>query len=268
MSMLPGITRLAAVGMLAVGPAASHARPARVAIKNIVLVHGAWADGSSFAKVIPLLTAKGYHVIAVQNPLSSLAEDVEATKRAIAQMDGPVILVGHSWAGTVITEAGTDPKVAGLVYIAAFAPEDGQSVGDITKGGPNPPGAEQAKPDASGYLWLSRQGVDEDFAPDLTPAEREVLYVTQGPWNSKEFADKVTTAAWKTKPSWFVVASNDRMIPPEYERAAAAHIHATTTTLTSSHVAMLSHPSAVAAVIFDAANNAGARPVGGAASGQ
>jgi len=268
MSVSPAILPLALAATAAMSLTPSTLTAQSAPIKNVVLVHGAWADGSSFAKVIPLLTAKGYRVVAVQNPLSSLSDDVEATKRAIAQMDGPVILVGHSWAGTVITEAGNDPKVAGLVYIAAFAPEDGQSVGDITKGGPNPPGADQAKPDASGYLWLSRQGIDEDFVPDLPPAERDVAYVTQGPWNSKEFADKITTAAWKTKPSWFIVASNDRMIPPEYERAAAAHIHATTTTLTSSHVAMLSHPSAVAAVIMDAANNAGARSVGGAATGQ
>jgi pimeloyl-ACP methyl ester carboxylesterase len=230
-------------------------------IRNVVLVHGAWADGSSFAKIIPLLLARGYHVTAVQNPLLSLAEDVAATRRAIEVQDGPVILVGHSWAGTVITEAGTDPKVAGLVYIAAFAPDEGQSVLDATKGYPATPGVEQAKPDAEGYLWLSRQGVDEDFGPDLPSAERDLAYVTQVPWNSKALSEKVTAAAWKTKPTWFVVAANDRMIAPAYERAVAAQMHATTTTLVSSHVAMLSHPRAVADVIIDAATKAGARSV-------
>jgi pimeloyl-ACP methyl ester carboxylesterase len=162
----------------------------------------------------------------------------------------------------VITEAGNDPKVAGLVYIAAFAPDDGQAVSDVTKGYPDAPGGAQAKPDASGYLWISRQGVDEDFAPDLPPAERDIVYATQGPWYSKALSDKITTAAWKTKPSWFIVAVNDRMISPEYERAAAARMHATTTTLTSSHVAMLSQPRAVAAVIVDAATKAAARSAG------
>src|SRR5215831_16631393 len=132
-------------------------------VKNIVLVHGAFADGSSYDKVIPLLTRQGYHVVAVQNPLSSLADDVAATKRAIAQLSGPVILVGHSWAGMVITEAGNDPRVAGLVYIAALVPDAGQSAAQVTKAYPPTPGLKQAKPDPAGYLWLTRAGVDEDF---------------------------------------------------------------------------------------------------------
>src|SRR5215470_10555300 len=163
-----------AVVWLVAGVGAAFGQP----VKNIVLVHGAFADGSSWARVIPILQAQGYSVTAVQNPLSSLADDVAATRRAIARQDGPVILVGHSWAGMVITEAGNDPKVAGLVYIAAFAPADGQAVTDVTKGYPDTPGAAQAKPDASGYLWMSHQGVDEDFVPDLPPAEREVVYAT------------------------------------------------------------------------------------------
>jgi pimeloyl-ACP methyl ester carboxylesterase len=232
-------------------------------VKNVVLVHGAWADGSSFAKIIPLLLARGYHVTAVQNPLQSLGEDVAVTKRAITNQDGPVILVGHSYGGMVITEAGADPKVAGLVYIAAFAPDEGQSVLDLAKPYPTTPGVAQAKPDADGYLWMSRQGVLEDFTPDLPMTEREIAYVTQVPWNSKVLSEKVTAAAWKTKPSWFVVAANDRMIAPEYEKAVAAQIHATTTTLSSSHVAMLSHPRAVADVIIDATNKAGAGSVAG-----
>jgi len=235
-------------------------------IKNVVLVHGAWADGSSFAKIIPLLLAKGYHVTAVQNPLQSLEEDVAVTKRAIANQDGPVILVGHSYAGMVITEAGTDPKVAGIVYIAAFAPDENQSVVDITKPYPAPPGAAEAKPDAEGYLWLSQKGMEEDFGPDLPLAERDLAYVTQVPWNSKVLSEKVTAAAWKTKPTWFVVAANDRMISPAYERAMAAQMHATTTVVASSHVIMLSHPRTVADVIIDAVHKAGAGSV--AAGGQ
>ena len=239
---------------LAMNPAIVHPQSPR-AVRNIVLVHGAFADGSSYDKVIPLLTRQGYNVVAVQNPLSSLSDDVAATNRAIAQLSGPVILVGHSWAGMVITQAGNDPRVAGLVYIAALVPDEGQSAADVTKAYPPTPGLQQAKPDSAGYLWMTRQGIDEDFVPDLPPAERAIVFATQGPWNSKALADRVSTPAWKTKPSWFIVV-NDRMLPPEYERAIAKHIGATTTTLTSSHVAMLSQPQAVAAVIIDAAKNA------------
>src|SRR5215470_4039634 len=240
-----------AVVWLVAGVGAAFGQP----VKNIVLVHGAFADGSSWARVIPILQAQGYSVTAVQNPLSSLADDVAATRRAIARQDGPVILVGHSWAGMVISEAGNDPRVAGLVYIAALAPDAGQSGGDVTKGYPPTPGIQQAKPDAEGYLWLTRKGIDEDFVPDLPPAERAIVFATQGPWNSKALNDRVMTPAWKTKPSWFIVV-NDRMLPPEYERAIAKHIGARTTTLTSGHVPMLSQPQAVAEVIVDAARNA------------
>src|SRR5580704_6771486 len=153
-------------------------------VKNIVLVHGAFADGSSWSKVIPLLVAKGYNVIAVQNPLTSLADDVAATKRALAQADGPVILVGHSWAGMVISEAGNDPKVAGLVYVAAIVPDENQSADDVIKAYSPPPGLAEAKPDAAGFLSLTRKGIDEDFVPDLGPAERTIIYAIQGAWNS------------------------------------------------------------------------------------
>ena len=226
--------------------------------KNVVLVHGAFADGSSWAKVIPLLEAKGLHVTAVQNPLSSLADDVAATKRAIAMQEGPVILVGHSWAGMVISEAGNDPKVTGLVYVAAIVPDEGQSAGDVVKPYPPSPGLAEAKPDAAGFLSLSRKGIDEDFVPDLPPAERAIVYATQGPWNSACLADKVSVPAWTTKPSWYI-AVNDRMLSSEYEQAIAKHIHATTTTLPTGHVPMLSMPKDVAAVIIDAANRAGQR---------
>jgi pimeloyl-ACP methyl ester carboxylesterase len=233
-------------------------RPAQAAaaptVRNVVLVHGAFADGSSWAKVIPLLEAKGLRVTAVQNPLSSLADDVAATKRAIASQDGPVILVGHSWAGMVISEAGNDPKVAGLVYVAAIVPDENQSAADVLKPYSPPPGLAEAKPDAAGFLSLTRKGIDEDFVPDLRPAERAIIYATQGAWNSACLADKVSVPAWTTKPSRFIVAANDRMLPPEYEQAVAEHIHATTTTLAAGHVPMLSSPKQVAAVIIEAAN--------------
>ena len=173
-------------------------------VKNVVLVHGAFADGSSYAKVIPLLEANGLHVTAVQNPLSSLADDVAATKRVIAMQDGPVILVGHSWAGMVISEAGNDPKVAGLVYVAAIVPDENQSANDVLKPYSPPPGLAEAKPDAAGFLSLTRKGIDEDFVPDVPAAERSIVYAIQGRWNSACLGDKVSAPAWATKPSWYI----------------------------------------------------------------
>jgi pimeloyl-ACP methyl ester carboxylesterase len=226
------------------------------AVKNVVLVHGAFADGSSYAKVIPLLEARGLNVVAVQNPLSSLADDVAAAKRAIAMQDGPVILVGHSWGGMVISEAGNDPKVAGLVYIAALVPDDGQSTNDVLKPYPPTPGLSAISADASGYLTLTRAGIENAFVPDLPKDQRAIVYATQGPWNSKALADKVASPAWKTKPSWYIVV-DDRMVPKEFEVAMAAKMGATTTKLTAGHVPMLSKPKDIAAVIIDAANKAG-----------
>lgn len=238
--------------------AALVAQPVQAAegVHNVVLVHGAWADGSSWAKVIPLLESAGLHAVAVQNPLTSFDDDVAATKRAIALQDGPVILVGHSLGGVVITEAGADPKVAGLVYVAAFAPDVGVPVGELGKGYPDPPGAAELRPDAQGYLTLTTKGVMESFAPDLPLAQRKIIAATQGATNSSVFGAKVTEAAWKDKPSWYVVAANDRMISPDLERQSAATIKATTITLASSHVAMLSHPAEVARLIIDAARTA------------
>jgi pimeloyl-ACP methyl ester carboxylesterase len=225
-------------------------------IKNIVLVHGTWADGSSWAKVIPLLQAKGYHVTAVQNPLTSLADDVAATKRAIALQDGPVLLVGHSWGGVVITEAGNDPKVAGLVYVAAAAPDEGQSFLELVQTAPATPGNDEIRPDAQGYVSMTPKGIMEDFAQDLTKTEQQVLIATQGPQAFSALKEKITQAAWKTKPSWYIVAANDRMINPDLERTLAKKLKVTTTTLPSSHVAMLAQPEKVAAVIVAAASTA------------
>lgn len=229
-------------------------------IRNVILVHGAYADGSSYAKVIPLLRAKGLRVTAVQNPLTSLAADVAATRRAIARQDGPVILVGHSSAGVVITEAGDDPKVAGLVYISAIVPDRGQSALDAIKGYPATPGGSQQPKDAAGYLTITHRGVVEDFVPDIPMSEREMVFATQGDWNAGFLSEKVTTAAWRTKPSWTIIPS-DRMVPPQHQRDAASRMHATVTTLSSGHVPMLSQPARVAAVILDAVANAGQRTV-------
>ncbi|GAB3637015.1 alpha/beta hydrolase [Hymenobacter arcticus] len=246
----------AILGALA-GAALAFASPNQAAaqgVKNIVLVHGAFADGSSWAKIIPLLEAKGLHVTAVQNPLTSLADDVAATKRALAQQDGPVLLVGHSWGGMVISDAGNDPKVAGLVYVAAAAPDANQSLGDLTKDAPTP-GLKQIKADA-GFLSMTPAGINEDFAQDLTPTERKVIVATQQPVAAAAFGDKMATVAWQTKPSWYIVASNDHMISPALETAMAKKIKATTLTLAASHVPMLSQPQKVADFIIEAAKKA------------
>ncbi|GAB3800048.1 alpha/beta hydrolase [Spirosoma humi] len=229
----------------------ASAQPAGV--KNVVLIHGAFADGSSWAKVIPLLEAKGLHVVAVQNPLSSLEDDVAAAKRAIALQDGPVLLVGHSWGGVVISEAGTDPKVAGLVYVAAFAPNDNESLVDASKAFPPTPGLGEAKPDAAGFLSLTAKGIHEDFCPDLPIAERKIVLATQGPWSSSCTTAKVSKAAWNVKPSWYIVASEDRMINPDLERHFAKTMKAKTLEVKASHVPMLSQPKQVADFISEAA---------------
>jgi pimeloyl-ACP methyl ester carboxylesterase len=223
-------------------------------VRNVVLVHGAWANSSSWSKVIPLLQARGLHVVAVQLPLTSLPDDVAATQRALALQDGPVLLVAHSYGGAVITEAGNDPKVIGLVYVAGFAPNDGEAAGDLGKAFPTPPGLAELRPDSRGFLTMTTKGVTENFAQDLPAAESQLLAATQGPTNGASLGGKVSHAAWKTKPSWYVVAENDRMISPDFERATAIQIKAKSISLRASHVAMLSHPAEVAQFISDAAS--------------
>ena len=222
-------------------------------IKNIVLVHGAFADGSSYAKVIPLLQAKGLNVIAVQNPLTSFADDVAATKRAIAQMEGPVLLVGHSYGGMVISEAGKDPKVAGLLYVAALVPEDGQNVNDVNAAMPPTAVGPEFKLSPDGFLSLSPKGINEFFAQDVSPEERKVIFATQVAWAASATEQKVYNPAWKTKPSWYIVAAKDGMINPDLERFKARLIKATTLELASSHVPMVSQPGKVADFVIAAA---------------
>jgi len=224
-------------------------------VKNVILVHGAWADGSSWSKVIPLLEAKGLNVTAVQLPLTSLADDVATVKRAFALEDGPFLLVGHSYGGSVITEAGNDPNVAGLVYVAAFAPDKGESTLDLITANPTPVGPE-LRPTA-GFFKLSAKGVFEDFAPDLPEVDRKVLFATQGPIAGAALGVPITAPAWRNKPSWFVIAGDDRMISPKLEEAEAQEMKAKSITIPSSHVVMLSHPVEVAGFIERAAHDSG-----------
>ncbi|MDQ2832396.1 MAG: alpha/beta hydrolase [Acidobacteriota bacterium] len=223
-------------------------------VKNVVLVHGAWADGSSWQKLIPLLEAKGLHVVCVQNPLTSFAEDVAATRRIIDAQDGPVLLVGHSYGGAVITEAGNNPKVVGLVYVAAFAPDRGESSGSLGKPYGATPGIGELRPLEDGFLMLTAKGVLEDFAPDVSLPERTLMIATQVPTQGAALGAPIETAAWRTKPSWFIIAENDRMISPEQERVTAKRMNAKTLTLPTSHVPMISKPKEVSNFIVEAAS--------------
>ena len=242
-------------------PSAALAQSKGAAIKNIVLVHGAWADGSSWSKVIPLLVERGFNVVAVQNPLTSLMDDVTATKQAIARIEksdpGPVLLVGHSYGGTVITKAGLAPEVKGLVYVAAFAPEEGQSTLGLASSFPDAPASAEYLQDDYGFFTLSRQGIFEDFAQDVSRREKEVLFAAQGPTAAAALGGFVTNPAWRTKPSWFVVAANDRAIPPELEQMEAKRMNAITITVPTSHVAMIAEPRIVADFITLAAGSLG-----------
>ena len=233
---------------------ASHAQDMT---PSVVIVHGAFADGSDWAKVVPRLQAEGVAVTVVQNPLTSLADDVAATRRVLNNKQGKVILVGHSWGGTVITEAGSDEKVRALVYVAAFAPEAGQTSGEQGKDAPTPPGIRQIKADGNGFLYLTAEGMAKDFAQDLPAAQTAVMTATQGPIKASAFEDKTTVSAWKTKPSWYLLATEDRMIHPDVQRASAKRIGAQLTELRTSHVPQQSQPSQVAEVILEAVRSVG-----------
>ncbi|OHX12553.1 hydrolase [Chromobacterium sphagni] len=221
-------------------------------IKNVVLVHGLFADGSSWQKVIPLLQAKGLHVTAVQNPTTSLDADVDAVRRALAQQDGPTLLVAHSYGGMVISQAGDDPTVAGLVYIAARAPDAGEDYPALTRKFPAAPASAGLQWSADGYGKLSEQAFVQDFAGDLPAAEAETYYAVQQPVGKAITMAKTTVAAWRDKPSWYAVSSEDRTINPDLQRFMANRMHARTIVLKSSHVSLLSHSAEVAGLILQA----------------
>ena len=247
MNMRPFLSPLAAsLSLAAAGHVAAAEQP------SVVIVHGAFADGSDWAKVIALLQARGVQVTAVQNGLESLASDVATTRRVVDNQKGRVVLVGHSWGGTVITDAGQADKVAALVYVAAFAPDAGQSTAELGKGYPVPPGIASLVADSKGYLSLPAAALARDFAQDVPAAQAAVMAATQGPIQARAFDDKTTGAAWQTRPSWYVVSADDRMISPDLERAMARKIGARVTTLPTSHVPQQSRPAAVAEVILTA----------------
>ncbi len=223
------------------------------AISNVILVHGAWADGSCWAKVIPLLVEKGMKVVAVQLPLSGFEADVAATRRAIALAEGDVVLVGHSYAGAVIGEAGNDPKVARLVYVDAFAPDAGESAGTLFSQFKSAPLGAELRPDAEGFLKLTRTGVFALFAQDLTTDEKISAYAAQGPINGAALGGALTQAAWRSRPTFYLIGDQDHAIPPVEQERMAARMNATVAHVDSSHVPMLSQPSVVANFILQAA---------------
>ncbi|MFE7721614.1 alpha/beta hydrolase [Nocardia rhizosphaerihabitans] len=223
---------------------------------TIVLVHGFWGGAAHWAKVIVELNRRGYSAQhAVENPLTSLAEDAERTRKMVAQVDGPVLLVGHSYGGAVITEAGDLPNVAGLVYIAAFAPDAGESPGAISQEQP-PAAFDNIAPDSDGYLWIAQDKFRESFCQDLTSDEALVMAVTQKAPLGSTFGDTVTAPAWKVKPSWYQVSTEDRMIHPDNERRMAARMNPRKTIeLAASHASLASQPGPVADLIETAARD-------------
>ncbi|MEH1949625.1 MAG: alpha/beta hydrolase [Nostoc sp.] len=227
----------------------------KMAANNIVLVHGAFADSSSWSKVIPLLQDKGFRVTAVQIPLTSLANDVAVVEQVLAAQTDPTILVGHSYGGAVITVAGANaPNVIGLVYIAAYAPDTGESLGDLNGRFPTPSGSSHVRPVYNNqFLEVDPDTFQEAFAQDVDTVQARVMAAVQKPIAIQNFDDKVTKPAWKSKRSWYQVSDNDRMISPELERFMAKRIGATVISLPSGHASMVSHPAEVANLIIEAA---------------
>jgi len=222
-------------------------------VKNVVLVHGGFVDGSGWQGVYKALKKDGYTVAVVQNPTVSLEDDVAVTKRTIAAQDGPVVLVGHSYGGAVITEAGNDPKVAALVYIAAFAPDKGESVSTLianpAPGAPVPP----ILPPQDGYLFLDRAKFAASFAADVNADTAQFMADSQVPWGTQALAGAISTPAWKTKPSWYLIATDDKMIPPDAQRAMSKRAGSTVVEVKASHSVYVSQPQAVASLIEKAA---------------
>jgi pimeloyl-ACP methyl ester carboxylesterase len=250
---------LAATLLLLIGGLGACGSSSASTNATVVLVHGAWADGSSWSSVVSLLQQRGLNVVAVQLPRTSLTDDAAVVTQAIDAQSGPVILVGHSYGGAVITQAGTDAKVAALVYVSAFAPGDGQSINELTSPFPTPAWeATGLSLNSAGFLTLTKATFLNDFAPDVPAAAAAVLAVSQGPLFQHCLDDKVTVAAWKSKPSWWVYGDQDQIIPPQFQQFEAKTLNATLTVIPgASHVALISQPNAVANVILDAASKTG-----------
>ncbi|MCC8363759.1 alpha/beta hydrolase [Lysobacter sp. A6] len=259
-SFLLGAALIAASSTVAAADKAPAEPP--VDSPTVVLVHGAFLDdASSWNKLIPVLEAKGIKTVVVDNPLTSLQDDVDATRRVIDAQTGPVVLVGHSWGGTVITEAGANAKVKALVYVAGFAPSAGASSRDDFKDFPAAPGLANPVTTPDGYVTLARQTILTDFVQDVPPKDAVVIAASQAPLRAANYDEHVGTPAWMSKPSWYIVAETDRMFDPDAQRALANKIQANTVSLLSGHVPMLSRPDDVANVIEDAVRSLDVRGV-------
>jgi pimeloyl-ACP methyl ester carboxylesterase len=243
---------LAITWLAAWAPPMAKAADRNTAGPTVVLVHGAWADGSTWSDVVSRLQARGLRVVSVQNQLNSLADDVAAVNRALEREAAPVVLVAHSWGGTVATQAGASDKVAALVYIAAFAPDLGQSTNDVQAGYPPPGYAGLLQADSGGYLWFAQADLPHWFAQDLPTPNAMVLAAAQNPIHATAFADKVTAVAWRSKPTWYLVTEQDRMIYPSLQREMAAGMNAQTRSVAASHVPFISRPRETTAIILDA----------------
>jgi len=247
--------RIAALAMVATVTAGAQ-QTTGAPKPTIVLVHGAFADGSSWAHVIPLLVRDGFTVVSAAIPMASIDGDVTVTKRLIDAQKGPVVVVGHSYGGAVITGAAAgDPHVKALVYLSAFAPDSGESIGAVSGRFAAAPLATALAPDAGGFLWVDRVKFHDVFCKDVPDAEALIMSIIQRPLAAAVFTQVQTVAAWRTIPSWYVVARNDQAINPEQERFYASRMHAHTTELNSSHVVMISHPAEVTSIIEAAARS-------------
>ena len=227
------------------------------ALPNIVLVHGAWADGSCWSNVIERLQADGYEVTAPQLSETSLADDVAKVRRILTRQDGPTVLAGHSYGGQVITALGTEaPNVVALVYIAAFGLDEGESIGALLQQGPPTPAVANVDVDSEGFAWIPEDDFLNHFAADIDPAKAKVMYAVQQPLSMSTFEDVMGTPAWKSLPSWYLVAQNDEAVPPDAERQFAERMGAETTEVASGHCAMVSHPAETHELIVTAARAA------------
>jgi pimeloyl-ACP methyl ester carboxylesterase len=244
---------LFATSMLAASIAGSVTNIDAQTVKNVVLVHGAFADGSGWRALYTALTQKGYNVTIVQNPLTSLEDDVMATKVVLDKQDGPTILVGHSWGGAVITEAGNHPNVVGLVYVAAFQPDNGESALQWLQTAPPAPENGVLAPDEKGIVYYDKAKYHAGFCADISKEEADFMYASQGAFYAKGFITPITKAAWRDKPAYALVATEDKSIAPEIQRNMYKRSHTKVTDVKGSHVIFMSHPEEVAAVIIQAA---------------
>lgn len=248
------LTSLMLTAAVFAAPASAADKLAPGTIKNVVLVHGAFADETSWSKVAAVLKQKGYHVTAHSIPLTSLGDDIAATQAVVDAQDGPTVLVGHSWGGFVIGEVGADPKVAALVYVSAFAPDTGESVSKLSASGPPSAGVKAIHPDAKGYLTIDKAAFPTVFGADLPKKEAEALAEKQKPINHTAFDEPASKAAWKAKPSWFAISEKDQIIDAHAQHFFAERIHATTTVIDGGHDSLIAFPDKVASVIEAATN--------------